>query len=276
VHATEYVGVEAAIRVSREIRPQALRGTLNIIPVVNWPAFYERVVGVCPLDGVEIFRAFPGNSNSLGYAIANKVFDLVLSSDFAIDLHGGEMIESIANKTCWYCDAGGDATTRSSKELATAFGLPNILDSSVITVGDEKWVGPRGTMMYEASARGTPTIIGEAGGEGKIDEESVRCLTNGVRNSLIYTGMLEGPRGAPKPTELGGLTGMIARSEGIFHSDVKVSDRVHENQRLGEIREVFGDIQQEFVAPFDSVIHVLAANPIVRRGDTAIWLVRRR
>jgi predicted deacylase len=277
VHATEYTGVEAAIRISKEIRPQALRGTLILIPVVNLPAFYSRVVGVCPVDGVEIFRAFPGSSDgSMAYAIANKVFETVLSSDFAIDLHGGEMIESMSNKTCWYCDAGGDSTSRSSKELATAFGLPNILDSSTIAVGDEKWAGPRGTMMYEASARGVPTIIGEAGGEGKIDEVSVKCLTNGIRNALTHVGMLEGRIERPKPTELFDLTAMIARVEGIFYSKVSVSDRVHQNQLLGESGNVFGERLEEFIAPFDGVVHVLPANPIVRKGDAVIWLVRTR
>jgi predicted deacylase len=279
VHGTEYAGVEAAIRIAKETDPRTLHGTLVVVPAVNWPALFARVVGVCPLDSVEVFRAFPGNADgSITYAITSKIFnDLILRSNFVIDLHGGEMIESKANRCCWYVTAGDEVTRRASKDLAIAFGLPNTLDASMVMVGNEKWPGPSGTMLYEASAQNVPTIIGEAGGEGKIEEDSVNCLTTGVWDALTQLGMLKGKRKrARKPVELTDLTGLVAEVDGLFYSKVRTSQRVTKGKLLGEIKDILGESVQQLFAPLNGLIHAQYASPIVRKGEPIIWLVRKR
>lgn len=276
VHADEYSGIEAAIKTSKEVHPKNLRGTVVVIPIVNWPGFYTRTLGVCPLDGVEIFRSFPGDpKRSISHVIAHRVFnDIILQSDFAIDLHGGEIVESLTNPVCWYCNSGSENVRRTSKELATVFGLPNIMDSSVVMVGDDKWIGPSGTMMCEASARGVPTIIAEAGGEGKIDEKSVKSLSDGIRNVLVHFGMLEGERNLTKPTELSGLTIMLAETQGIFYSQIRPSEVVSEGKLLGEIRDISGHVLAQVVSPFSGVVHIRTINPVVREGDLLVALAR--
>ncbi len=278
VHGTEYAGVEAAIQVAKETDPRSLRGTLFVIPAMNWPALYSRVVGVCPIDSVEMFRAFPGDPHaSITYAITSRIFsDIVLKSDFAIDLHGGEQIEAKTNRCCWYCDAGGESTRRASKRLAIAFGLPSILNGSVITVGREKWVGPTGTLLYEASAQDVPTIIAETGGEGKVEEEPVNDLKTGVRKALIHLGMLVGKvKPVKRPLELTDLTGLVAETDGMFYSKMKPPEKVVKNQSLGEIRDIAGDRVQELISPFNGIIHTQYSSPIVRKGEPIIWLVRK-
>jgi predicted deacylase len=280
VHGTEYAGIEAAIRIARETDPRKLRGTMVVVPAVNSPALYARVVGVCPLDSVELFRAFPGREDgSITYAITRKIFnDLVLNSNFAIDLHGGEMIESRANRCCWYVNAGNKATQTTSKDLAIAFGLPNILDASMVMVGTEEWAGPSGTMLYEASARNVPTIIGEAGGEGKIEEDLVGLLTTGVRNALVHVGMLRANRRQvrKKPAELKDLTGLVAETDGLFYSRVQTAQRVRKGKPIGEIKDILGERVQELIAPFDGLVHAQYVAPIARKGEPILWLVRKR
>src|SRR5262245_7669963 len=48
IHAAEYTGVEAAIRLGRLIEPSEVSGTLVIIPLLNRPGFYERSIYVNP------------------------------------------------------------------------------------------------------------------------------------------------------------------------------------------------------------------------------------
>jgi len=50
IHAAEYTGIEAAIRLGRTISPEAVRGTIIIIPLLNRPGFYERSIYVNPED----------------------------------------------------------------------------------------------------------------------------------------------------------------------------------------------------------------------------------
>ena len=58
-HATEYSGIDAAIRLTREIDPKDLKGTIVVIPLVNVPGFYERNY-INPIDGKNLQGLYPG------------------------------------------------------------------------------------------------------------------------------------------------------------------------------------------------------------------------
>src|SRR5438445_8929518 len=51
IHAAEYTGVLAAIRLGRALQPADVQGTIVIIPLLNRPGFFERSVYVNPEDG---------------------------------------------------------------------------------------------------------------------------------------------------------------------------------------------------------------------------------
>src|SRR5215211_6007784 len=50
IHAAEYTGVEAAIRLGQQLDPAEVNGTVVIIPLLNRPGFYERSIYVNPED----------------------------------------------------------------------------------------------------------------------------------------------------------------------------------------------------------------------------------
>ena len=52
IHAAEYTGIEAAIRVGRTTSPDSVRGTILVLPLLNRPGFYERSIYVNPEGGV--------------------------------------------------------------------------------------------------------------------------------------------------------------------------------------------------------------------------------
>ena len=49
-HATEYAGIDAAIRLSRDTLTENLKGNIIIVSLVNVPGFYERNY-INPIDG---------------------------------------------------------------------------------------------------------------------------------------------------------------------------------------------------------------------------------
>src|ERR1700733_4975161 len=58
VHASEYCGIETAVRLMRT-DPQTLRGTLLILPTLNVAGFKARSIYVMPEDGKNLNRMFP-------------------------------------------------------------------------------------------------------------------------------------------------------------------------------------------------------------------------
>src|SRR5205823_6937392 len=50
IHAAEYTGIDAAIRLGNLLDPAQVRGHVVIIPLLNRPGFYERSIYVNPED----------------------------------------------------------------------------------------------------------------------------------------------------------------------------------------------------------------------------------
>src|SRR5256885_438847 len=44
IHAAEYTGILAAIRLGRATQPEDVRGTIVVVPLLNRPGFFERSV----------------------------------------------------------------------------------------------------------------------------------------------------------------------------------------------------------------------------------------
>src|ERR1700720_863596 len=65
IHAAEYTGTLAAVRLGRLLLSKAaqVNGTIVIMPLLNTPGFFERSVYVNPEDGQNLNRAFPGQAD---------------------------------------------------------------------------------------------------------------------------------------------------------------------------------------------------------------------
>ena len=63
VHAAEYASIAAALELGRSLDPARLSGRVIVVPVVDMPAFTARSIYVCPLDGKNPNRVFPGNAH---------------------------------------------------------------------------------------------------------------------------------------------------------------------------------------------------------------------
>ena len=94
IHAAEYTGTLAAVRLGRQLVSQAaqVNGTIVIIPLLNTPGFFERSVYVNPEDGQNLNRAFPGQADSTwSQRFAHHLLnDVVIHFDRAMDMHAGE------------------------------------------------------------------------------------------------------------------------------------------------------------------------------------------
>ena len=257
VHGCEYPAIEAATRLGMSITPDELSGLLVIVPVVNLPSFRQRTPFVCPIDGLNPNRTFPGDpqgsyTEQLVHAITEE---FISHADAYIDLHGGDMVEALVPFAI--CRKGDDEVDRKARELAAVFGLPYLL------VVDRPVQVTKGTMSYVASGeRGVPGFIAEAGGIGQLDEPSVELLTNGTRRVMRHLGMIDQtvPE-APEITTLSSFEWLYSQKAGMFHSAVAVDDRVEEGQPVGTIDSLFGEQLEEVSSPVGGRVLFLTTSP---------------
>ena len=185
VHGGEYPAIEAVIRLGKLLDPHEISGTVVLMPVLNLPAFRSRTPFVCPVDNVNPNRVFPGDaegsySEQMTHAIINE---FVAHADAWIDLHGGDIPEDLVPFAI--CRGGDTEIDRKSKEMAVAFGLPYVLTIS------KPVQQAKGVSSYVAGAeRGVPSILAEAGGTGRLEQDAVEMLVNGVVRLMGELGMI--------------------------------------------------------------------------------------
>jgi len=259
VHGAEYPGIEAAIRLSRSLKPEVVRGAVIIIPIVSVPAFQRRAIYVNPMDGVNINRVFPGNpAGTITEVMAATLFrEAVARSNAFIDLHGGDLVEALVPFTIYY-QSGNAAVDEASRKMAEVYGIKYILRSMAI----------RGGSYQAAAAMGKPAILTESGGQGILDEPSVQIHIRGATNVLKHLGVLEGqPEAAERPVHFSHSSWLAAEQGGIFYPAVTVGQKVAKSQVVGEFRDWFGEPIAKVESPAEGIVLFLVTSPAINKGD---------
>ena len=128
VHGCEYCGIEATIRLCRDLKPEEMSGTVRMAMCANLPAFRARSMYVCPIDGVNVGRVFPGSSSgTYSEFIASTIWEEVVGeAEYVLDLHGGDLIEDLTQYVGYYI-TGDKKLDEKTKAFALAFGAQNIV-----------------------------------------------------------------------------------------------------------------------------------------------------
>ena len=80
IHGCEYVSIHAAMRLAAELDPATIRGRVLIVPIINLPAYHGRTPFVCPIDGKNPNRVFPGDAaGTASEQLADWVFRNIIS-----------------------------------------------------------------------------------------------------------------------------------------------------------------------------------------------------
>jgi predicted deacylase len=266
IHAAEYPGIAAAIRLGREINPENLQGTLVIAAPVNLPGFYERSLYVNPVDGKNINRVFPGRPDgSPAERVAHFLMtEVIAGSDALVDLHGGDMVEALV-PFALYMTSSGEDVERRSREIAGAYDLDYIIAGPPGTVA--------GAAYAAAAAAGVPAVIAEVGQQGIYDQVSVARHLHGLRNVLIRLGMLTGVvERKVRPTYLSGSKSLHTDRDATYHPFIEVGEQVEEGQTIGELRDLFGETLQVLKAPAAGPVLFLVTSLAVKKGDPLIGI----
>lgn len=188
-------------------------------------------------------------------ALARGIFDeIIAQADVLIDLHGGDLVEALEPFTIYEASA----VEERAHAIAVAFNLPYVVR--------ERSEGALSGMTSGAAARaGIPAVIAEAGGCGRLEEDAVQMLVDGVRNVLRLLGVLAGPVVPPRADMrvVGGSEWLRCRSAGWWEPVVAAGDEIEEGQLLGRVLTLYGDAAEEIHAPRDGVVLFLTTSPAV-------------
>jgi predicted deacylase len=256
VHPAEYPAIESNIRFTRNLDPSRLRGTVVSLPLIDVPAFLPRSPFVCPVDGKNPNRFFPGNPDgTFSEVMDDAIFQTVIDpADILIDLHGGDMVEALIPFSIYSVSGNEDVDARSIA-LGKAFGLPYLVASRPQPGG----IG--GTTAHAAAAAGIPSIIAEAGSSGLLTEPETQMMVDGIGNALRSLGMLDGEVQPSEPVEIDQFTWLRSPVEGMWYPSVEVGAQVREGQNIGRIGNLYGDTLAEISAPHAGVILFITSAP---------------
>jgi predicted deacylase len=260
IHAAEYTGIEAAVRLGRTLDPQAIRGTVVVIPLLNRPGFYERSIYTNPEDGDNLNRLFPGNaSGSWGERFAHHLLtEIVTRCDYAIDLHAGDLIEDLVPFVI-YRETGDPKRDEAIRGMANAYGARWAVKTA--PTGERP-----GTLFAVAALSGVAAMLAESGGRGLLIEDDVQRHVRGVTNILRTVGVLAGvPEPVRPPRAVESFEWLRSPAEGIFHCRVAVDQMVKKGDVVGDLTDLVGEPLTTVTAPVGGVVLFTVTSPAIKK-----------
>ena len=264
IHGTEYVGMDAILRLMESLDPLKLRGQVLAIPFLNVPAF-EYITRRGPRDKLDLNRVFPGKKD--GYfseRLAHLVVEEILpKTDYAIDLHCAQL-NDLQMGICGFFHSEKDPA---SLEMAKAFGIETLWNLSSS--------GLKGTFSAAAEEMGIPNLVIEIGGEGRCLEEWVQLEIRGFYNVMKSLDMIDGePEGLPSKFEIREGFYRNGNAGGFLRPMVSLGDDVKEGDILGVIIDFHSNVFEEVKSPMDGRVLGLRTLPRISPGDWTFWVAR--
>jgi hypothetical protein len=274
-HGTEYASIVALEKMIALVDPTQISGTVIVVPLVNLAAFEQKVAHLNPVDGKNMNRFYPGSPNGTqteraSYAITREVVE---QCDHLIDLHGGDLDESLRPYSYWTV-TGNQRQDEVSREMALAFGL----DTIIISADRPKDPAASRYLENTATTRGKPSLTAEAGHAGTVETDDVNALVSGCLNVMRYLRILPGvPSVVEHPVWIERVAAIASDQTGIFYPLVKRGTYVAQGTLVGYVTDYFGKTILEAHAPEAGVVLYVRAVPSMTKGETVanIGVVKR-
>lgn len=274
-HGAEFLGVETAIRLARELDPSKMSGRVALVHPANVPQFFSKTAYVGPDDGKNLNRVYPGKaegtvSERIAYAISSN---LLRNTDFYMDLHSGDIHETMRPYVI-HSTLGSEETNRISTEASALWGAKHCVQSS----------GATGALGWAAS-QNIPGCLPEIGEGARWSEDEVAFFKAGAKNVLSYLGVIQDPItdmgeafgdmggvSAKDSVDLPPMDVFMCEEEGCWYPAFKPCDPVRKGEYVGKICDFFGNTIREFTAPKDGVVLFQASSLSICQGHPVIGI----
>ena len=157
VHAGEYVGIQSAVELGRDLKIEKMTGTVVIVKVVAREEFEHRYGSLSRENGQNLNRVFPGKKDGttyerLAYAVVEELHKI---ADYYIDLHSGDDYEKLTPYV-YYAGKADAEVVKISCQMAEQVDVPYMVKSEVSSGGCYNY----------AAACGIPSVLLERGQMG--------------------------------------------------------------------------------------------------------------
>jgi predicted deacylase len=256
VHGGEYPCIETAIQLANEIDPAEVKGTILIIHPVNPAAFLARMQYYGPYDGKNLNRVFPGAATgTVSERIAYQVHQFQQAADFYLDLHGGDIHEGLVPFVI-YSKLGSAEQAEQSRLASALLGFPYVVGS----VSENGSIGA-------AAKTGTPGFLAELGQCGRWNTEEVGQYKAAVLNVLRSFEVLPGEVQQHDVEFLEKMLVSTASVDGCWYPAVELDGLVKQGQKMGEIRDFFGEVKAEYFTDSDGIVLYLVTSLAITAND---------
>ena len=252
VHGDEINGVEVIRQMLARTDAAELRGTLIVIPAVNWLGFMQGSRETP--ERRDINRYFPGDPRD-DYAsrLSHAMFERVLKPhcDYLVDLHTASLKRY--NVPQLRADLGDPEVQR----FAALFGELPVL-----------WEDGSGRMLRRAAARaGITAVAVEFGSAETIQAGVVDTVVRSLTALMQGLKMSEGqPPTVGKQEIFSDALWLRVPEGGLFLSRVKPGDEVRAGEPVGVLANLLGDEELVLQSPVDGKILGLAHDQFVLPG----------
>lgn len=260
VHGCEYVGIQTARKLWRDLNCEEMKGQVIILPLINKDGFYEETKRLVPGDGQNLNNVFPGDnkgtiSKKISYIIEKEIY---YQSDFIIDLHGGDYNEKMSSLVFFPVAAKEDVNLQ-AREAAKHLMVPYRVQSRA----------KDGLYSY-ATQCGIPALLLEVGGEGKWQEKEVSYCEKCVYQLMSYLNIIDFEVEFTEQKEICQIVYDIAWDNGFWYPMIEIGQQVSKGEVLGELRNLEDEILKQYVAQFDGEILYYTCALGVKKGDSLI------
>ena len=263
MHAGEFAGIHAAIRLFRELDPATLRGEVRIIPIMSTRAFFARSTQLSPVDEREMhFQPVGRPEGTYSEFHIDCVFNLLRDLDLHIDMHAGEYVQAL-DPWVAFADPTDERLRRDTWRLAGSMPVP-YLDPRQADVQDKFSELAQG-LPFALLHAGVANVWTEIGQNGVQNPAEIELQYQSLANALKRFGMIDGePAPVPPQAILGPRRwSMESLESGYWQAEVSVGQRVSKGDRLGVLEDLAGNHIKTYTAPEDAVVQYFWTSPAI-------------
>lgn len=245
IHAGEYPGVAAVIRMASELEPSEVEGNILFMHCVNTSGFWARTVAIVPEDGYNLNRDYPGKADGtvgerIAYYFMTELFSHV---DFIFDFHSGANTEKMT-PLVFYPDA--ENVKETSCEAAKALDISYVAESAAT----------KGEYSYAAHYYGVPGLLMEIGHSHSCDSEWVELYYRNIKLLLQHLRICQ--FGESKTAEYQKIYKEVvyldSEEQELWYPAVTLKQKVKKGQLLGHSEDFFGNMGKCYYAEEDGTI----------------------
>lgn len=270
IHGDEFLGIDAAKQVYRELDEDRVKGTVSIIPEANMFAV-SRGVRDTPVPDFELYEDEERNLNrcfnrvdsdgeeggNITERLAHHILQLVEDADYCLDLHTatqpGYKLDQIREKISRGFD---DEVLEKQEKLVRNSGVEYVVKTPEGRIGE-------GLLAAEAPASGVPAVTVEIGG-GIYTDAELEGYVNVVMNLLRTAGNLPGDPETREQKVYRDLMKISAPAAGEYEKSVRQGDEVSPGDVIAEIENEDGTLAVE--SPYEGVVESVHRREWVNEG----------